>query len=115
VPAVDLVVQVLQEADPARVLVRAVAGQLDEVERVVDRERAREVGDERDRRLERADQQRLEAPVVVAELGAELLDARSELGGLQEDLADPRVVDGRLGQDAFWNPKRAASRSKSRS
>ena len=82
---------------------------------MVDRERPREVGDERDRRLERADQQRLEAPVVVAELGSELLDPRSELGGLEKDLADPRVVDAGLGQDAFWNPKRAASRSKSRS
>jgi hypothetical protein len=55
----------------ALVLGRAVAGQLDEVERVMDRQGARQVGDERDARLQRGDEQRLEAGVVGGDLGSE--------------------------------------------
>ena len=55
-------------------------------------------------------------PVVVPrELRAELPHPRAELGGREEHLADAGVMDARFGQDAFWSPKRAASRSKSRS
>lgn len=114
VAPLDLGVQVLEEANPvARVL--AVAGELDEVERVVDRERARQVADERDARLQRPDEERLAAGVVARELGAELADARADLVGVEEDLADALVQNVVDAQDAFARPKRAASRSKSRS
>ena len=74
VAAADLEVEVLDEADPlvTAELARAVAGELDEVERVCDRDRLREVGHKRDAGLERADQQRLAARVVAGDLGAEL-------------------------------------------
>jgi hypothetical protein len=77
-PAFDLHRDVLEEADPvvALMLGRPVAGELDEIERVVDRQAAREVGDERDRRLQRRDQDRLEALVVPCNVGAELGDPR---------------------------------------
>jgi hypothetical protein len=92
-----------------------VAGQLDEVELVVDADRPREVADERDARLQRADEQRL-APVVVAlQLAAELPYPRRDLLGVEEDLADPLVAWRQRAQDAFRRPYRAASRSKSRS
>jgi len=69
----------------------AVAGELDEVERVRDRDRAREVGEEDEARLERADEQRLAAVEVARDLRAELRDARSQLVGREVDLADPRI------------------------
>jgi hypothetical protein len=65
----------------------------------VDRQRPREVGDERDARLERADQQRLAPGIVVRHLAPELDDARPDLVGIEEDLADAAVQD--YGQDAF--------------
>jgi hypothetical protein len=113
VAADDVGVQILQEPDRVRVL--AVVGQLDEVERVVDRDSAREVADERDAGLQRADEQRLVAGIVARELGADLADTRTDLLGVEEDLADPLVSSGQSRQDAFRSPKRAASRSKSRS
>jgi hypothetical protein len=97
----------------ALVLRRAVPGQLDEVERMVDRQGPREVGDERDAGLQRPDQERLPAGVVARDLGGELVDAGTDLVGVEEDLADPVVQQD--GQDAFRSPYRAASRSKSRS
>jgi hypothetical protein len=93
VAAVDLHVEVLEEADllvPAR-LGEAVAGELDEIECVCDRDRAREVGDERDARLQRADEQRVVPVVVPRDLGAELPDARGKLVGVEVDLADTCV------------------------
>jgi hypothetical protein len=114
VPPLDLGVEVLEEPDrlvPAG-LRAAVAGELQVVERVVDRDRAREVGDERDAGLQRADEERLAALVVVGDLGAELADAGGDLVGVEVDLADPRV-EGR--QLALRSPYRAAIRSKSRS
>jgi hypothetical protein len=116
VAAVDLVVEVLEEPDAVVTAVALpVTRQLDEVERVQDRERARQVADEGDRRLQRADEQRLEPVVVACDLRPDLADPRGELTGAEEDVADARVVDAGLAQDAFWSPKRAASRSKSRS
>jgi len=97
----------------ALLLGRPVAGELDEVERVVDRQRPGEVGDEGDARLQRADQQRLLAGVVARDLQAELGDARADLLGVEEDLSDAVVQE--YGQDAFRSPYRAASLSKSRS
>jgi hypothetical protein len=69
----------------------AVARELDEIESVLDRERARQVGEEDDARLQRADEDRLATRVVAADLGAELAYARAELSGRQVDLADARV------------------------
>jgi hypothetical protein len=72
-PALDLHRDVLQKADAvvALVLGGAVAGELDEVERVMDRQGARQVGDERDACLQGRDQQRLQACVVGGDLGSE--------------------------------------------
>jgi hypothetical protein len=92
-----------------------VAGQLDEVERVMDRQAAREVAQERDAGLQRPDQQRLTAFVVAAEVGADLAYAGLDLVGVEEDLADALVACRRGAQDAFARPNRTASRSKSRS
>jgi hypothetical protein len=69
----------------------AVAGELDEIERVRERKRARQIGEEDDARLERADEQRLAARVVPCDVGGELLDARAELTAREVDLADPRI------------------------
>jgi hypothetical protein len=109
----ELLVQVLQEPDPrvaARVGVGAVTRELDEVERVGDRDRPREVGDEDDARLERRDEQRLTALVVVGDLAAELADARGKLLAREVDLPDR----GRQGYDASSRRYRCARRSMSR-
>jgi hypothetical protein len=113
VAPLDLGVEILEEADPLVVL--SVAGELDEVERVVDRYRTGEVADEGDAGLQRADEQRLAVGVVSRQLRPDLRDAVSDLVGVEEDLADALVACGQRGQDAFRSPKRAASRSKSRS
>ena len=79
VPAGDLRVEVLEEADArvaALVGARRVARELDEVEAVVDPDRAGQVGDEDDARLERRDEQRLPALVVTGDLAPELADTR---------------------------------------
>ncbi len=113
VAALDLRVEVLQEADA--VVVLAVAGELDEVERVMDWDRARKVADERDARLQRADEQRLAPRVLPRDLGADLAHAGADLDGVEEHFTDAVVVCRGCAQDAFWSPKRAASRMKSRS
>jgi uncharacterized protein len=69
----------------------AVARELDEVERVRDRDRAREVGEEDEACLQRADEQRLAALEVARNLRAELRDTRGQLAGRKVDLADARV------------------------
>jgi hypothetical protein len=72
-----------------------VAGQLDEVDCVMDRDRAREVGEEDEARFQQRDQEQVAALVVPRDLGAELADARLQLVRRQEDVADPAVdVDG---------------------
>jgi hypothetical protein len=58
---------------------------------VDDRHGAREIGDEDERRLQRGDEDRLEAVVVRGDLRAELLDARLDLLAREVDLADPRI------------------------
>jgi hypothetical protein len=114
VTVLDLHRDVLQETDAVVALVPrgAVSGELDEVERVVDGQRAREVGDERDAGLQGADQERLEPLVVCGDLPPEPGDPRPELVCVEEDLADAVVENG---QEAFRSPYRCASRSKSRS
>jgi hypothetical protein len=109
----DLGVQVLQEADArvaARFGIRAVAGQLDEVDRVRDRQRARQVGEKDEAGLQRRDEQRLAPGVVACDLAAELGDPRRELLPRQVDLADRR---GRR-YDASSRRYRCAKRSRSR-
>jgi hypothetical protein len=58
---------------------------------VDDRQRAREVGDEDDRRLQRGDEDWLAALVVGGDLRAELGDPRLDLLLREVDLADPGV------------------------
>ena len=86
-------IEVLEHADllvPAHA--RApVAGKLDEVERMENRHGSAQIGDEDEARLERRHQHRLAAGVVVCDLGAELLHARSDLGRGEGDLTDPVV------------------------
>jgi hypothetical protein len=72
-----------------------VAGEFDEVDRVVDPDLAREVGEKDEARLEQRDQQQLAALVLAGDLGAELADPRSQLLRREEDVADPGVrLDG---------------------
>jgi hypothetical protein len=82
---------------------------------VVDQDGAREVAEERQARLQRADEQRLAPRVVPGELGSELANAGTDLVGVEEDLADAFVACRQRAQDAFARPNRTASRSKSRS
>ena len=64
-----------------------VAGELDEVDPVADRDGAREVGQEDEARLQQRDEQQVAAGVVARDLGAELADARLQLLGGEKDLA----------------------------
>jgi len=63
---------------------------------VHDRQRAREVGEEDEAGLEAADEDRLAAGVVGTDLGAQLRDPGSDLGGGEVDLADAVVGVRRL-------------------
>jgi hypothetical protein len=122
VPAVDARVQVLDEPDRRRPagLVGGVPGEFDEVDVVQDRDRARQVCEEDEARLQRGDQERLTALVVGGDLGAELGDAYGDLLGREVDLADARVArdvpTGRaqVRQEASFRPYRWARRSMSR-
>jgi hypothetical protein len=58
---------------------------------VHDRQGPREVGEEDEARLEAADEDRLPAGVVGADLGAQLRDPGGDLGGREVDLADAVV------------------------
>jgi hypothetical protein len=72
--------------------VRAVvAGQLDEVDLVLDPDCAREVGEENEARLQQRDEQQLAALVVARDVGSEFFDAAAQLLGGEEDLADAGV------------------------
>ena len=73
----DLGVQILEQADAgvaALVGARRVARELDEVQAVVDPDRARQIGDEDDARLEGRDEQRLSALVITDDLTSEFAD-----------------------------------------
>jgi hypothetical protein len=94
---------------PARPRAR-VAGELDEVEMVVDRNRAREVGDEDEAGLQRRDEQGLAAAVIGRELGPELGDASPDLTRAEVDVSDALV----RAQEANSRRYRWASRSTSR-
>jgi hypothetical protein len=71
-----------------------VAGELDEVDLVRDRDRARKVGEEDEARLQQRDEQQVAARVVGGDLRAQLADARANLLGAEEDLTDAWVADG---------------------
>jgi hypothetical protein len=94
---------------PAR-LVAPVAGELDEVDLVRDRDRSAEVGEEDEARLEEPDQQQVAVGVLRGDLGAQLLDARANLRRAEEDLAYAVV----LFYEARSSRYRWASRSMSR-
>jgi hypothetical protein len=109
----ELGVEVFQETDPgvaARVCPGGIARELDEVEPMMDRDGAREVGNEDDARLQRRDEQRLEPFVVTRDVTAELADARAQLPGGEVNLAEARL----LGYDASSSRYRSARRSMSR-
>jgi hypothetical protein len=95
-PALDRPVDVFQEADAAALVATALIGtvgrELHDVQRVRDRERAREIGQEHDARLEGRDQQWVESGVVAGDLGAELGDAHADRGARQVHVADLAVV-----------------------
>ncbi len=113
VAAFELGVEILEQADSvraARLDAGPVAGQLDEVDGVDDRQRAREVGEEDQARLQRADEQRLAAGVVARDLGAELTDACRELLGGEVDVAEPWI----LVYEAIGSLNRSARRATSR-
>jgi hypothetical protein len=113
VAAFELDRHVLQKADALAALVgMPVARELDEIERMVDRQGARQVADERDACLQRTDQDRFEAGEIACDLLTEPRDPRRKLVRIEENLSDPLVEQA---QDAFRRPYRAASRSKSRS
>jgi hypothetical protein len=58
---------------------------------VHDRDRPRQVGDEDEAGLQRADEDRLAVDVVARDLGAELAYARPQLLGREIDVADAGV------------------------
>jgi hypothetical protein len=70
-----------------------VAGELDEVDPVADRDGAREVGQEDEARLQQRDEQQVAAGVVAGDVRAELTDARLQLLGREKDLAYTRIGD----------------------
>ena len=104
VAALDARVEILQELDrgAAAGLARAVAGELDEVDAVDDRERPGQIGEEDDAGLQRPDEKRRAAGVVVGDLGAELPDPGGDLRGREVDVADAVVVR----QEASFSPYR---------
>jgi hypothetical protein len=68
-----------------------VAGELDEVDRVRDRDRTREVSQEDEARLQERDEQQVAAGVLAGDLRAELADASSQLVGREKNLADAGI------------------------
>ena len=85
--------RVLQQPD-ARVAAgvgAVVAGELDKVDRVRDRDCAREVGQEDEARLQQRDEQQVATGVLAGDLRAELVDASSQLVRCEKDLADSGV------------------------
>jgi hypothetical protein len=109
----DLVVEVLEQADPgmaALVGAGGVARELQEVEPVRDPERPREIGDEDEARLQRRDEQRLEAVVIPAQLPAELTNTGRQLLPREVDLAEALAAT----YDASSSRYRSARRSMSR-
>jgi hypothetical protein len=76
---------------------------------VRDRDRAREVGEEDEARLQQRDEEEVAVRVILRDLCAELTNARAELIGAEEDVADVLIF-----YEARSNRYRWASRSMSR-
>jgi hypothetical protein len=88
----DRGVEILEEADPAAAA--SVRRELEEVERVRDRQRTGEVGQEHHARLQRRDEEGVAARECLRELRAQFADATVDLLSGQVDLPD-RVALGR--------------------
>ncbi len=84
-PAADLRVEVLEQPDAAAGAVRR---ELEEVELVRTFDRARQVGEKDEARLERRDEDGVRVAVVAIDLFAELADAAPDLLTREVDLAD---------------------------
>jgi hypothetical protein len=84
--------------------------QLDEVDRVRERERAREIAEEDEARLQRRDEQRLQVLVVVRDLGRELVDAPRDLRGGEVGLTDARIARYETRSSLNRSTRRAMSR-----
>jgi hypothetical protein len=99
VAVTDVGVEVLEQPHrtPAARRAPVVAGELDEVEPVHDPRRPGEVGEEHEARLERSDEERLTAGIVLGDLGSELGDARLDGLGREVDVADSAVGARLLG------------------
>ncbi len=109
----DLRVEVLQQPDPgmaAGVGARRVARELEEVEPVRDPERAREIGDEDDARLQGRDEQRLASVVVTREVTAQLADACLQLLAREVDLAEARAPAYDASSSRYLSARRSMSR-----
>jgi hypothetical protein len=106
--ALDRDVEILQQAHAAAAAV-GIRGHLDDVHRVQDRDRAREVGEEHGARFQRSDEQGLATRVVRGDLEAELGHAHSYLRGGEVHLAD-----GVVSYEASFSRYRWARRSRSR-
>jgi hypothetical protein len=70
-----------------------VAGELDEVDRVGDGDRAREIGQEDEARLQQRDEQQVAVGIVARDVRAKLGDAGLQLPGREEDLPYTGVAD----------------------
>jgi hypothetical protein len=91
----DRGVEVLEDPDHARgVGRRAITGDRHEVDLARDFELPHQVGEEEDGALEHADHHQVATGVVAVDLGAELDDPPLQLLGLDQGLADVRVVHG---------------------
>jgi hypothetical protein len=91
VPADDLRIEVLEQANAgmaALVGAGGVAGELEEVQTVRDSQGTREVGDEDEARLQRRDEERLPPVVVARKLPTELAYACLQLPPGEVDLAE---------------------------
>jgi hypothetical protein len=88
-----------------------IPGELDEVEVMGNRDRAREIGEEEQARLQRADEQRLAVGEVRGQLAPELGDASPDLSCREVDVSDA-LVGGDQETSSRWY--RWARRSRSR-
>jgi hypothetical protein len=106
VAVLDRGLEVLEQPDAAAA---AVSGDLEEVEFVWDLERAREVGQEDEARLQRRDEDRVGVDVVQRDLRRQLANAAADLLTREVDLADaPRRYDA--SSSLYRSARRAMSR-----
>ena len=88
-----------------------VAGELDEVDLVQERDGTRKVGEEDEAGLEQRDEQEVPLSVVLRDLGSQLANTRAQLGRAEKNLSDAGF---RWFYEARSNRYRCASRSMSR-